>query len=261
MLNAAYVQSRMAPRTDLPAHVKMGNKSFKIFAIEQRIGSLSTPSKMPCRGWSTPAHACNVGTQMKNLAEKTGDDSIICGAMSCYARGGMYNFSNVKKALEFRLAAFKRNPTAWTADMIALISLQCGKSGYFRWNDSGDVHGLIHLEAIIEIAKALPKIKFWLPTREYSVLQEYAKKHGNWNLIQYTKDGKAFNGFPKNLIIRGSAFRFNAEPPIILCKGLGIKASGAKAKGYNCPASTQNNECGDCRECWGGKFAIYYKIH
>ncbi len=58
-------------------------------------GTLSKPSKMPCHGFSTPADACQVGSQLRKIP-----GSVCAG---CYALKGRYRFPNVQRAMEFRL--------------------------------------------------------------------------------------------------------------------------------------------------------------
>lgn len=62
--------------------------------IEDQIGTLSQPSKMPCYGFSISARRCNVG---QRLAKVKG--SVCAG---CYALKGNYMFPVVQKALEKR---------------------------------------------------------------------------------------------------------------------------------------------------------------
>ena len=49
---------------------------------------------------------------------------------------------------------------------------------YFRWHDSGDLQSLDHLRKIIQVCKNLPRIKFWLPTREYQTVEAYRQLGG-----------------------------------------------------------------------------------
>jgi hypothetical protein len=119
---------------------------------------------------------------------------------------------------------------------------------HFRWHDSGDLQGIWHLEKIVKVAKNLPHISFWLPTREYSFVSEYIAKGGE---------------VPFNLTIRLSALMMNSPAPVGLAERLGLCVSGASNKGeFNCPSSKQGNKCGSCRACWHkNEFAINYKKH
>ena len=78
----------------------------------------------------------------------------------------------------------------WSSLMTELISRK-EKSGFFRWHDSGDLQSVDHLKAIVQIARNLPRIKFWLPSREIKIIKDYLKDSGS---------------IPDNLNIRISAF-------------------------------------------------------
>jgi hypothetical protein len=157
---------------------------------------------------------------------------------------GNYVFPDVKAALEKRYQSLT-NPL-WVEAMVTLISRS--KNEFFRWHDSGDIQGLWHLEKIVEIAKRLPYIKFWLPTREYGMIQEYIEKG---------------NVLPDNLIVRLSAFMVDGPAPEALAKRLKVVVSGVSDQSsYTCPASNQDNECRDCRACWNKEtFCVSYRKH
>ena len=67
--------------------------------LENEIGTLSCPSKMPAWGWSTPAEDCIRGSKLAKVKNS------ICSI--CYARKGRYVFPNVQKALKKRLKAWR----------------------------------------------------------------------------------------------------------------------------------------------------------
>ena len=192
--------------------------------LEELTGSLSTPSKMPCYSYNTPAQACKTGSI---LAKQKG---TVCAG--CYALKGRYLFRNVKDALTNRLEKLKQS--AWKQAMIELIQRK-EKSGVFRWHDSGDISSTDHLHMLFDIAEALPSIRFWLPTKEFAMVRE---------VLQQRKR-------PSNLNIRLSAFKVDASA-VEHARRLGVTASGVttdKAK-VTCVAYKQGGVCGDCRACW-----------
>jgi Gene product 88 len=199
------------------------------------IGGLSTPSKMPGYSWSISAKRCKTGAKLRNVANS------VCSI--CYALKGNYNFPCVVNALERRFQAMS-NPL-WVEAMVIAIG-HYNNCGYFRFFDSGDLQDLEHLEKIVEIVKRLPKMKFWLPTREYGIVGQFKIKHKN---------------FPKNLTIRLSSYMIDGPPPP-LAKAYGVQSSGVSKDGFTCPASKQFNSCRDCRKCWDPKVQnINYKKH
>ena len=186
--------------------------------------SLSDTSKMPCASWSTPAQHCKVGSK---LAKTPG---TVCHG--CYALKGMYNFPNVKDALAARELAFEN--VQWVEAMTTAIRVKTKTVKYFRWFDSGDLQSVDMLVKIAQIARNLPEVVFWLPTKEYATVAEYLKT----------------NEKPSNLTIRISAYTIGQKPP----KFFGLPTSTVHAEGQaygsTCPAPSQGGMCGDCRNCW-----------
>lgn len=199
-------------------------------------GSLSSPSKMPCHGYSIPAKRCLVGMKMKNV------QGSVCA--SCYALKGRYLFGNVQNAMEKRYQALQ--DPLWVDAMV--FQIRASGDSFFRWHDSGDLQGVWHLQKIVEIAQALPSVTFWLPTREYKIVSDYISQGGI---------------VPDNLTIRLSALMIDGPAPKAIAQRLGVVVSGvAKEQTFTCPASTQGNVCGDCRACWDKQtFSVSYKKH
>lgn len=209
---------------------------MKIKDLESAVGTLSKPSKMPCYSFSIPAKRCITGMKLRNVK------GSICS--SCYALKGRYVFDNVQDALENRFQKLKHSN--WVRLMAQLIAKK-EKSGFFRWHDSGDLQSVVHLHKICEVAKMLPNIQFWLPTREFSIVSKYMELHY----------------IPDNLTIRLSAFMFNGHPPLGIAKRLGLTTSGASTgNDFSCPSSKQGGKCLDCRACWDKSIDnVDYKKH
>ena len=203
---------------------------------EEIVGTLSKPSKMPGFAYSTPAKRCQIGMKMRGVV------GSMCAF--CYALKGRYVFPNVVKAMERRFASLTND--LWVDAMTYLIGKV--KNPHFRWHDSGDLQGVWHIEKIVKIAKNLPNISFWLPTREYAFVSTYIEQGGE---------------VPANLTIRLSALMMDGPAPVGIAQRLGLCVSGASKVGnFNCPSSKQGNKCGDCRKCWDkNEFAIDYKKH
>lgn len=203
---------------------------------EAIVGTLSSPSKMPCHGYSIPARHCHVGKRMKDVK------GSVCA--SCYALKGRYLFSPVQNAMEKRYQSLK--DPRWADAMVYLI----GKTNnpFFRWHDSGDLQSVDHLSKIVKVAEALPHVSFWLPTREYKIVSDYISGGGK---------------VPDNLTIRLSALMIDGPAPDAIAKRLGLVVSGvSKDSGFTCPSSLQGNVCGDCRACWDkSTFSVNYKKH
>ena len=201
----------------------------------ETINGFSKPSKMPCHSWSIPAKDCKTGSKLAKV------EGSVCA--DCYAMSGFYRMGNVKSCLEKRLESLS-NPK-WENAMTIAISGSEG-SGFFRWFDSGDIQSLAHLKQIAQIAKNLPSIQFWLPTKEYGIVTQYLKE----------------NELPENLTIRLSGFMVDGPAPIALASRLGLVTSTVVSEGFTCPASSQGNKCLSCRACWDkGVSNVAYKHH
>lgn len=203
------------------------SKTKRIEQIEEEIGSLSSPSKMPSHGYSISAYDCQTGQKLREL-----ENSVCAG---CYAMKGRYSFKNVRTAHDKRKEAMLKNPN-WVNLISELISLK-ETSGYFRWFDSGDLQSLENLERIALVAKNLPSIKFWLPTKEWGIVKEYKEKNGE---------------FPENLNVRLSAYFIDSEVSEetrnkLNCVSSSVVTDESKV---TCPSSKQGNKCLDCRACW-----------
>ena len=178
------------------------------------VGGLSVPSKMPCYSINLPATECKTGAKLARVPGTT--------CHGCYALKGRYRFKNVKEAMARRLRALDHG--SWTAAMTALIT----GHKYFRWHDSGDLQSVTHLKNILEVAKATPETRHWLPKRESGLMK----------LIDP-------DVIPKNLIIRISATKVDGPPP-----SWWLWTSTVSTEDKTCPAPDQGGKCRSCRTCW-----------
>jgi hypothetical protein len=199
---------------------------MKITELEKTVGGLSNPSKMPGLSYGTPAKECGIGSILRLRK------GSVCS--KCYAHKGMYVFPVVQEAQYRRLATLE-NLSEWTANMTELLSRKYARKveseKYFRWHDSGDLRSVEHLSAIVQIAKNLPGIHFWLPSKEYAIVRQTLR-----NLE-----------IPSNLAVRMSAPMIGQEDFSILGT---VSSTVGTGKGFQCPAYSQGGKCGDCRACW-----------
>jgi hypothetical protein len=210
--------------------------SMSLPVLEEAVGGLSRPSKMPWLSYSLPATRCKVGSRLRSVAGST------CAA--CYACKGRYTFRNVQDALTRRMEAVDSGLSRWAGVMAALLDNKSrGHAKHFRWHDSGDIQSSDHLEAIAWIARTLPHIRFWLPTKEYGIAR------------------RAVGTLPANLTVRVSAAMVGENGPQI--EGLPVATVGRPAAdAYACPAYGNGGKCGDCRACWDrGVAVVDYPLH
>jgi hypothetical protein len=128
---------------------------MNISELETSVGNLAQTSKMPCPSWSISAKRCHIGSK---LAEVAGS---ICEG--CYALKGAYAWGNTQAALDRRWEAYGASPEDWVGNISELITRK--KLAHFRWFDSGDLQSVEMLEAIAQVAEAVPSCAFWLPTK------------------------------------------------------------------------------------------------
>ena len=215
------------PLTTLSSSLKTKKTAMAI------AGSLSNTSKMPSKSYGLPAKECITGSKLRKVKGSTCED--------CYACKGQYNFSNVQTAQYGRLESI--NDPMWAAAMVRLIK----DTPLFRWHDSGDLQSVKHLDDIVNIVKATPDTKHWLPTREYKFIRQWMKANGE---------------FPSNLVVRiSAAMRDSAAIDVN-----GLPTSGVHehkpAIGFECGAPSRGGECGDCRACWNADVKhVSYKRH
>ena len=95
------------------------------------------------------------------------------------------------------------------------------------------------MDKIVQIAEATPDIQYWLPTKESNWVQNYDKP------------------IPKNLVIRLSGSFVDGKPP----KYAHTSTVVTNEDDATCRAFENNNECGECRQCWDSsvKNVSYFK--
>ena len=102
------------------------------------------------------------------------------------------------------------------------------RTGLFRWHDSGDIQSFDHLDKIVQIAKATPTVKHWLPTKESKFIRNYK------------------GVIPSNLIIRLSGTFVNGKAP----KYKNTSTVVSSKDQATCKSFQQNGQCLTCVQCW-----------
>ena len=87
------------------------------------------------------------------------DGALVAACSGCYATTGNYNYPNVKAPRLSNKEDWTRD--GWVADMVQALD----SSRYFRWFDSGDMYAIGLADKMLEVMKATPWCKHWLPTR------------------------------------------------------------------------------------------------
>lgn len=85
-------------------------------------------------------------------------------------------------------------------EYFARIDAVCSRrrtNKYFRWHVAGDILDADYLDRMVKIAIAHPEFKFWTYTKQYHIVNEYVRTHGNDRHV----------AIPSNLTIMYSEWR------------------------------------------------------
>jgi hypothetical protein len=124
---------------------------------------------------------------------------------------------------------------------------------WFRGHDSGDFFNIAYVEAWTSVCRELPNVWFWFPTREYQVKSDFAMLNPRMDSL------RKLASLP-NVTVRPSALEIGEAAPNVT--GLHAGSAVGNAAAYQCPAYSQNGECGDCRHCWTERDTpVSYPLH
>jgi len=197
---------------------------------------LSKASKMPCRSWSLQAIDTCPAAKMSN-------GELVPACKGCYATTGNYNFSTVKAPRVHNKRDWKREE--WASDMIKELD----NDPYFRWFDSGDMYDLRLAKKILEVMKATPWTRHWLPTR----MHKFAK---------FAAVIEEMQSLP-NVVVRLSGDGVHGE----IIEGATVSTiiphvEDATKQMTVCEAYERDGKCGSCRACWSKEVqVIAYPAH
>lgn len=163
---------------------------------------------------------------------------LVPACDGCYAaeNRGNFRFPNVKKVRVENRRDWKRDE--WVRDMVQVLDTH----RYFRWFDSGDIYHPRLAEKILEVCKATPWVKHWLPTRSHKipriakVLRKIAKLDNV--KVRYSSDA-----------IDGTFKRGNGST---IVPSLSTRIDGV----YICQASRNDGMCSGCRKCWDKNVSV-----
>jgi len=200
------------------------------------VGGLGKASKMLGLTYGLSASICKVGGKLKKIKGSTCE--------FCYADDrGRYAGPIVKQAHANRLASLYKS--GWVNAMSKAIETQ----SYFRWHDSGDLLGMLHLKNIVQVARNTPQVKHWIPTREKALIRRFLKT----------------DTFPPNLCVRISAAMIDGAAPTLAGVQTSTVHIAKAAIGHACPVSESTlKTCASagCDACWNTSIQnISYREH
>lgn len=162
---------------------------------------------------------------------------LVDACKGCYATTGNYVFANVKAPREHNREDWQR--TEWVSDMVAALD----SDRYFRWFDSGDMYTLGLAEKILEVMKATPWVKHWLPTRMY--------KFPKFALVL-----REMQALP-NVSVRFSSDAIDGSYISGLHGSTIVPDSDTVPEGVTrCDAYANEGKCNGCRKCWNKNIAV-----
>ena len=238
-------------------HSRQVMAGMTVKAAIEHVGTIGFPSKMPGTSFGIPAQRCHVGGKLHNVP------GSVCEFCYAWDRGNYGNTSvHVSQANRFD----KLTDPQWVESMAFLlhkyhgiidghVSADITDPLWHRWHDSGDLQSEEHLDNIVAVCRATPRIKHWLPTREIALVSHWLKSRHGVGLEQINEV------IPRNLCIRFSATMVDGAataraPNTSTVHKLTVPADGI------CPAPQQDNKCGKCRKCWDKNHAnTSYHIH
>ena len=223
------------------------NKAGRMLKKSARevIGGLSAPSKMPGAAFSLSILVCHIGAALRKVIGST--------CYKCYAARGNYARATVKNAVSRRLVLLKKaiKHAAYRALYIESFVELLREEDEMRWQDSGDIISVEHLEIIAEVARQTPWCDHWLPTKELG------------RVIKWLEQGYKR---PDNLCIRVSGYMIG-EIPKGLPKGINsasVHADRDRNNKNDCGAVRLHTTCdgAKCRKCWDSSVKnVSYGMH
>ncbi|MBR6840182.1 MAG: hypothetical protein IKM82_06280 [Oscillospiraceae bacterium] len=162
----------------------------------------------------------------------------------CYCLKGRQCFANVLGAYKRNYRLYKQNPERFKEMVIAI--LKCSGLPLCRWNDSGELVDKEYFLLTVDVAKALPDIKFLCYTKKYDIVNEWLDE-GNQFPENYTmrfsylgKDWEVPN--PHNLPVAYIDFTDKSLNP-------DIPRNAFKCQG-NATEDDLEHTCTACKMCW-----------
>jgi hypothetical protein len=186
---------------------------------------ISITSKLDgIRSWSLQALDTCPGSVAAN-------GELVDACKGCYATTGNYRFANVKAPRLHNREDWQRE--SWVPDMVKSLD----NDRYFRWFDSGDMYSLDLAQKMLDVMKATPHVKHWLPTR----MHKFAK------FANVLSQMKAL----ANVSVRFSSDSVTGEYVEGVHGSVIVPTADAVPNGVTlCRAYANDGKCNGCRACY-----------
>ena len=97
---------------------------------------------------------------------------------NCYACGGCYMFLLNQASYSENLSYFLNHSTEEFIEEICYQIAKHPSRKLFRWFTCGDIVNVRFLQAMVEIARRNPQIRFWTYTKKYMIVNSYCATYG-----------------------------------------------------------------------------------
>jgi hypothetical protein len=183
---------------------------------------ISNTTKLNARSWSLQA--------VTNCPGSKENGKLVPACSGCYATTGYYRMPNAINARNHNAEDWKRD--SWVNDMVTEIQ----NDKLFRWFDSGDMYHINLAKKILQIMKATPNTRHWMPTR----MAKFPK---------FQKIIKEMNDLP-NVAVRFSSDSINGEfdsrHGSVIIPDANSVPEGVKV----CESYSRGGKCANCSDCW-----------
>jgi len=196
---------------------------------------LSQTTSMPGHSFSLPARASCPGAFLA--------PGSICAV--CYAdERHRYRWTSVQRTQAGRFAWTVGALATGTFVPVLVGAITARADRYFRIHDSGDFFHPVYAFAWRDIARALPEVRFWAPTRSWALAG-----HRRPDTDPLLTALRVLAALP-NVVLRPSALLLEDPPPAVPGLAAGSTVTVDRAR-VTCPKSrTVPAHCGACRICW-----------
>lgn len=195
---------------------------------------LSKTSKLNARSWSLQA-----GETCPASYDENGE--LVPACAGCYAKSGNYRYPNVKTPRIENREDWKR--IEWVRDMVAELD----NDRYFRWFDSGDMYHQALGWKIVEVMKATPHVKHWIPSRMF----KFQKFKPILDAMQSLD----------NVAVRWSSDSIQGEFESHHGSTI-IPSHDTETTAFICQAYNHGGNCNGCRACWDKSISVIaYPAH
>ena len=198
---------------------------------------ISKTSKLDnVKSWSLQALETCAGS-----TDEKGD--LVEACSGCYATTGHYMMPHVKEPRAENKEDWKRED--WVTDMTKELT----KESWFRWFDSGDMYSVSLAKKMLDVMKATPSTKHWLPTR----MDKFVKFQAIIAEMQKLD----------NVVVRFSSDSITGDFIAGLHGSVIIPDHDSAPAGVTvCDAYEREGKCSVCRACYDKKIdVIAYPQH